>query len=316
MKVLITGAAGFLGRKFLEYHKSVNDTVFAVDDFSNAEPVPGFPIMQSDAASFLHDFDMRMDLAYHFAAPVGGRLKIEGDPLFNADSLRLDSEFFRWAVQFATTAIYPSSSAVYGVDYQGEGGMALGEGLFSPEDTRWSAPDEMYGFTKMAGEVLAFKAAKYGLNTLCIRPFSGYGGTQSLQYPIPSICLRALNQEDPLTVWGSGYQTRDFIHVDDLVTTTIKAVRRGIFGYETLNIGSGIPTSFVDVARLAAELVGYAPIIVTDATKPQGVSQRYADTARMRKIHTPTITLKDGLAEVLEALTHGKSHLARQGAHD
>ena len=315
MKVLITGAAGFLGRKFLEYHQSLGDTVFAVDDFSNANPVSGIPITQSDAASFLHEFDLRMDLAYHFAAPVGGRLKIEGDPLFNADSLRLDSEFFRWAVKFATTAVYPSSSAVYGVDYQGDEGIALGEGLFYPGSTQWSAPDEMYGFTKMAGEMLAYKAAKYGLNTLCIRPFSGYGGSQSLQYPIPSICLRALQREDPLLVWGSGYQTRDFIHVDDLVRATAKAVHRGIFGYETLNIGSGIPTSFVDVARLAAELVGYEPIVVTDATKPQGVSQRYADTTRMRKVYIPTITLRDGLAEVLEALAHGESRHARQGAH-
>jgi nucleoside-diphosphate-sugar epimerase len=315
MRVLITGAAGFLGRKFLEYHKNNNDQVFAVDDFSNAEPVPGYPIMQADAASFLHDFDVRVELAYHFAAPVGGRLKIEGDPLFNADSLRLDSEFFRWAVKFATTAVYPSSSAVYGVDFQTGTGTALGEGLFDPGSTQWPAPDEMYGFTKMAGEVLAFKAAKYGLNTLCIRPFSGYGGSQSLQYPVPSICLRALRHEDPLIVWGAGTQMRDFIHVDDLVTATVTAVKRGVFGYETLNLGSGVPTSFISVARMAAEIMEYSPVIDTDGSKPQGVHARYADTVKMRKVYIPTITLKDGLAEVLEALAHGESRQPRQGAH-
>lgn len=314
MKVLITGAAGFLGRKFLEYHKAQNDTVVAVDDFSNADPVPGYPIIQADAGTFLHEVDVRMDLAYHFAAPVGGRLKIEGDPLFNADSLRLDSEFFRWAINFATTAVYPSSSAVYGVELQTGVGVALKEEMFNPSFASWPAPDEMYGFTKMAGEVLAYKAASYGLNTLCIRPFSGYGGTQSLQYPIPSICLRALRNEDPLIVWGAGTQARDFIHVDDLVATTVAALKRGIFGYETLNIGSGVPTSFIAVARMAAEIVNYGPMIDTDGSKPQGVTTRYADITKMKKVYTPTISLKDGLTEVLEALAHGENRNARQSA--
>lgn len=316
MRVLITGAAGFLGRKFLEHHKTQNDQVFAVDDFSNAQPLPGFPVMQADAGVFLHDFDVRVDLAYHFAAPVGGRLKIEGDPLFNADSLRLDSEFFRWAVKFATTAVYPSSSAVYGVDLQTGSGSALAEGMFDPADTKWLAPDEMYGFTKMAGEVLAYKAASYGLNTLCIRPFSGYGGTQSLQYPIPSICLRALRGEDPLVVWGSGTQARDFVHVDDLVGATEAALKKGVFGYETLNIGSGVPTSFVAIARMASEIMNYGPVIDTDGSKPQGVQTRYADVTKMKKVYTPTITLKDGLTEVLEALAHGENRHAGQSADD
>jgi len=310
VKVLITGAAGFLGRQFLEHHVQAGDKVIAVDDFSNSGPVPGFPIIQADAASFLYDFEQRVELAYHFAAPVGGRLKIEGDPLFNADSLRLDSEFFRWAVNFATTAIYPSSSAVYGVAYQTGGGKALVEEMFEPQSVTWPAPDEMYGFTKMAGEVLAYKAASYGLNTLCIRPFSGYGGTQSLQYPIPSICLRALRGEDPLMVWGSGTQARDFIHVKDLISTTLAAIKKGVFGYETLNIGSGVPTSFVAVARMAAEIMNYSPVIDTDGSKPQGVQTRFADTTRMKKIFTPTISLKDGLTEVLEALARGENRLS------
>lgn len=315
MKILITGAAGFLGRQFLEYHKAQNDQVFAVDDFSNAEPIPGFPIIQADAAAFFHDFDLRVDVAYHFAAPVGGRLKIEGDPLFNADSLRLDSEFFRWAIKFATTAVYPSSSAVYGVELQTGVGRPLAEGMFNPADATWPAPDEMYGFTKMAGEVLAFKAAKYGLNTLCIRPFSGYGGTQSLDYPVPSICLRAFNGENPLVVWGAGTQSRDFIHVKDLVAATVAAVKKGVFGYETLNIGSGVPTSFVAIARMAAEIMNYSPVIDTDGSKPQGVQTRYADVTSMKKVYTPTITLKDGLTEVLEALAHGENRRARQSAN-
>lgn len=309
--VLITGAAGFLGQYFLHYHQAMGDDVLACDDFSNSAKNEDV-IIGMDAADFLEAMDIHVDLAYHFAAPVGGREKIEGDPLFNADSLRLDSAFFRWAIKNATTAVYPSSSAVYGVKHQTQGvDMALGEGLFDPDTLTWAAPDEMYGFTKMAGEVLAHKSAKYGLNTLCLRPFSGYGEGQSFQYPIPSICRRALNQEDPLVVWGTGTQNRDFIHVEDLVEGTQAALKKGVFGYETLNLGSGVPTSFIQVARLAAEIVGYSPVIDTDGSKPQGVYTRYADTTRMKKLYTPKISLKDGLTRVLEELANAQSRIAR-----
>lgn len=304
--VLITGAAGFLGRHFLNHHEDMDDAVYACDDYSNAVRLQGDDnIVVMDAEAYLAAMgDIHVDLAYHFAAPVGGRLKIEQDPLFNADSLRLDSAFFRWAINYATTAVYPSSSAVYGVKFQGTQGEALAEPMFDPADPVWPAPDEMYGFTKMAGEVLAYKAAKYGLNTLCLRPFSGYGEGQSFQYPVPSICRRALDREDPLVVWGAGTQSRDFIHVSDLVAGTVAAVQKGIFGYESLNLGSGVPTSFIAIARLASEIVGYSPVIDTDGSKPQGVTTRFADVTRMKKVYTPTVSLKAGLTRVLEELAY------------
>jgi nucleoside-diphosphate-sugar epimerase len=240
------------------------------------------------------------DIAYHFAAPVGGRVKIEGDPLFNADSLRLDSLFFRWAVKRVKLAVYPSSSAVYGVELQERGSGPLFEEQFHPANLKWYAPDEMYGFTKLAGEVLAWKSAAYGLNALCIRPFSGYGEGQSLEYPVPSICQRALERQDPLTIWGSGSQTRDFVHVDDVVGATLARIEAGISGYQPMNIGSGHPITFMTIASIASDIVGYTPEIVVDTTKPEGVKSRYAKTTRMRLFYKPTVTLKDGLARVLE----------------
>jgi hypothetical protein len=79
--------------------------------------------------------------------------------------------------------VYPSSSAVYGAWRQNMASMdiPLTEDMFDPAHSMWDQPDEMYGFTKMVGEVLAYKAAQYGVNTLCIRPFSGYGEDQSLE---------------------------------------------------------------------------------------------------------------------------------------
>jgi UDP-glucose 4-epimerase len=316
VKVLITGAAGFLGRNFVRHHLIKGDEVFQIDNLSNPHSrwVEGSPNrVQEDAGDFLRyamsvDEEGGWDLAYHFAAPVGGRLKIEGDPLFNADSLRLDSDFFRWAHGRTKTAVYPSSSAVYGVTFQGKTGQALSEGMFHPSSPNWFAPDEMYGFTKLAGEVLAWKSAAYGLNVLCIRPFSGYGEDQSLEYPVPSIAARVARREDPLTIWGSGLQTRDFIHVSDLVGATTSRLDAGVHGYESMNIGSGRATSFIDVGKALAKIAGYEPTIVTDVTKPEGVQNRWCDTARMWRYYQPKVTLTDGLTRVLRAQEESLAH--------
>jgi nucleoside-diphosphate-sugar epimerase len=304
MRVLITGAAGFLGRHFAQHHLYLDHEVTAVDDMSSPYAHWGFGpgLLKTDAADYLGRIAYpKYDIVYHFAAPVGGREKIEGDPLFNADSLRLDAALFRWAAKAKPKVIvYPSSSAVYGTELQGEGAhRPLAEATCGPDRLRWLPPDEMYGFTKMAGEYLAWKAAKYGVNTLCIRPFSGYGEDQSLEYPVPSIIARVRAREDPLIVWGPGTQTRDFIHVDDVVGATLARVKSGIEGYQTMNIGWGRQWSFNDLAWLACDIAGHKAKIVNLPDKPFGVMHRYCDPARMRTYYVPKVDLADGIARML-----------------
>jgi nucleoside-diphosphate-sugar epimerase len=303
--VLITGASGFLGSHFLDWFMR------SPDDYDlwpmDIKPHPlGIPYDLMDMGLWLEDFDIDCDLVIHMAAPVGGREKIEGDPLYNADSLRLDSLLFRWAIKHAKTVVFPSSSAVYGVSLQGAHAIALNEGMFNAQNPTWPAPDEMYGFTKLAGERLAWSAAKYGLNTLCIRPFSGYGEGQSFEYPIPSIARRALHREDPIEVWGSGEQRRDFVYVNDLIEATMARLERPVEGYETMNIGSGYGTSFNEVARICAEIVDYEPKIANLVDKPVGVQNRFADTARMYRYYEPKTRLREGLERVIAFIRAGE----------
>ena len=304
-RVLITGAAGFLGRHFLRHHVEAGDEVVGVDDLSN--PFSYWPDGDyasgriQDAAEFFM-FAGDYDLAYHFAAPVGGREQIENDPLFNADSLRLDAAFFRWAVKHTNTAVYPSSSAVYGVRFQsGYERIRLRESFLDLGSDTIPVPDEVYGYTKLIGEVLASKAEGYGLNTLCIRPFSGYGEDQPPTYPVRAIAERVKKREDPLTIWGTGLQKRDFVHVDDIVGATVARVEAGVTGYQAMNIGSGEGTSFRELAYLMAATAGYSPTLQGDPGKPQGVMSRVADPGRMLRWYTPKVSLAEGVARVLGA---------------
>lgn len=306
MRVLVTGASGFLGRYFLEYLilQGVHD-IWSVDKVPHPDNVP---IVVEDLVSFLDDFDEEMDLVIHMAGPVGGRVVIESDPLFNADALRLDSALFRWAAKHAKHVVYPSSSAVYPVENQVAGeAIPLAESLFHPDHGQWGRPDEMYGFTKLAGEVLAWTAARYGVSTLVIRPFSGYGPGQSYDYPVPSIVRRAVLREDPIAIWGPPTTQRDFIYVTDIVKRTM-ALATSFTGMRTVNLGSGNPIDFATVARVAAEIVGYSPEIEHQWGRPKGVDQRWASIERMDRMlirqdyEEPLVDLRTGLARVVEAV--------------
>jgi nucleoside-diphosphate-sugar epimerase len=302
MKILISGAAGFLGRKFAQHYDNADNVVIAVDNMQSPhakEPSLSYGwFYREDIRDFVkYQAYGRLDLFLHFAAPVGGRDKIENDPLFNADSLSIDSTVFRWAIDNVDKMVYPSSSAVYPVWLQGkyDDEWELKQDDFRVEEDTWGVPDAMYGFTKMAGEVLAYHAARYGLDTLVIRPFSGYGEGQSQEYPFPSLMRRIVNREDPVVIWGDGTQVRDFIHVDDLVNFVTNEIKKGWTGYRPVNIGSGVGTSFNELVEMATKIEGYDPEIKNLLDKPVGVHYRVSDDSVEQ-----TVSLSQGIKRMLD----------------
>lgn len=311
-KALITGGCGFLGRHFAKYlHKKGWDIVIVDNLSTGLHPkkwpehlkVP-FTFIKADMGKYLEGNKKKYDLAIHLAAVVGGRAVIEGKPALGARSLELDASFFRWASkQKPAKIIYMSSSAVYPVNFQNEKTKtALKESMvnFASAVPSFGMPDLVYGWSKLTGEFLASNFSKhYGLNVFCPRPFSGYGEDQDLSYPVPAICQRAAKHENPLVIWGSGKQARDFIYVDDLIEGIMLYLPK-LKGYKAMNFGSGLANTFETVAKTAALHAGYAPKIKNLADKPEGVKTRYADISIMRKHFRLKIGLKQGLKKVVD----------------
>jgi nucleoside-diphosphate-sugar epimerase len=243
---------------------------------------------------------------YHLASIVGGRRQIEEEPLQVGLDLAIDSVFFLWAWRSRRVErlLYASSSAAYPVTLQTEdGAAALQESSIDFRQQRIGMPDMTYGWSKLTGEFLAHLIAeRHGIPACSIRPFSGYGEDQDPSYPIPAIAARAAAREDPLTVWGSGRQGRDFVHIDDCITA-VRLAAATVDDGSGLNIGSGRLTTFLEVAHTFAGLARYEPEIRGTDAGPVGVHHRYADvaeTARRLGWH-PSVSLEEGFGRVLAA---------------
>jgi UDP-glucose 4-epimerase len=339
---LVTGACGFVGRNLVKRLLATTDhCIVMVDDLSvgtaahtwlpqeYAGDLEGSGKKQRllnlvlDARDFFRGFDstykaqveaafgpfVHWDYVYHFAAIVGGRAKIDGDPMMVALDLSIDAEFFYWITrQPCKRCMFPSSSAAYPISLQREqGAIALRESDIDFSDM--GKPDMTYGWSKLTGEFLAQIAAKhYGISVACVRPFSGYGEDQDLSYPVPAIAARAARMENPFEVWGTGFQGRDFVHIDDCIDAIIMATEQ-ISDGSAINIGSGKLTTFRDLIQLFSSFAGYQPEIKALVDKPVGVHSRYSniDYVKQRLDWAPKVSLEEGMRRVYEA---AKKHTA------
>ena len=334
MRILITGVAGFIGRRFARRLVDLGHDVVGVDDLSagihpvhwcykpalkaGGGPTTSRPLACSRGSFQFFPEDIRRwftghspvvyDLVIHCAAVVGGRLKIEGDPLAVATDLAIDADFFNWVACGARThmprVVYFSSSAAYPVELQTRANHCrLREEMLTIDALRVGMPDQTYGWAKLSGELLAHHARKtYGLDVRVYRPFGGYGEDQALDYPLPSIVRRVLDGADPVTVWGSGEQCRDFIYIEDVIDAVLATYDQPD-APTTLNLGTGVATSFRALAYHALAAVdATTDHVVNDPSKPEGVFYRVADTVNLDPWYKATTTLDKGIRKVAAAM--------------
>jgi len=287
MKILITGHRGFVGKYFVEKYKE--------HDITGVDIADGL-----DVRDFFKTNKESYDLVIHLAAIVGGRATIEGNPLSVATDLAIDSDFFNWAlITRPGRIVYFSSSAAYPTKFQGkEDWVRLEESMIDLDNI--SNPDLTYGWSKLTGEYLAKFVQEAGIPVHIFRPFSGYGTDQSLDYPFPSYIKRAVDRMDPFEIWGDGEQTRDFIHMSDVVDAVDEAIRQDIQG--PVNLGWGRRTTFNELAKIVTEIEGYSPEFKHLPSAPVGVLNRIANPTKMLSFYTPKITLEEGIERALKGI--------------
>ena len=294
MKILITGHKGFVGRYFMKKYEG--------HDITGVDIVDG-----NDARDFFKADNTKFDLVIHLAAVVGGRATIEGQPLSVAVDLSIDAEMFQWALRTRPgRVVYFSSSAAYPIEYQTKAPNlpnVVIQRKLAEDDINLSNiknPDLTYGWSKLTGEYLASFAEADGLKVNVFRPFSGYGTDQDLSYPFPSFIERGKRKANPFEVWGDGEQVRDFIHIRDVVDAVDAAIANDITG--PVNLGSGVATSFNELAAMVMAEAGYKGEIAHLPAAPVGVTYRVCHPNKMLSFYTPKISLEEGIRNALNGV--------------
>ena len=283
MRVLITGSSGFIGSNF--HRRLAADHQVAYVDI--ASPIRAH---RMDCRKLFRTCDERFDLLIHAAAVIGSRQERDENPLAVYENLALDQAAIAWCLRTGTPLLYFSSSAVYSVKKRGPFRESLVGSRFEILDA-----DDAYGYIKLVGERQAHDLWCLQVPVTIVRPFSGYGADQSEDYPFRAILERVKRREDPLTVWSD--TTRDFVHVEDIVSACLVLTELGTLG--PVNIGTGVPTRMSELARMMAEQAGYEPEIKI-LHQSEGPDHRFADTSFMETFYKPRISLAEGIEMALK----------------
>lgn len=292
---LVTGSDGFLGRHFARHLTELGWTVW---------PMTGNDA-EGDVRSLHLDVDSTevYDLVVHCAAVGPNRVTMSQRQANVITNVNIDSALLGWAIETDQRhVLYVSSSAIYPRSLQMfPNGLRLEErhAKLSPLD-----PDGMYGWTKWVGELMCEAAREQmGLNVTIVRPFSGYGEDQDPDhFPFPAIVRRV--REHDYTVWGPPGQTRDWIHVDDVVRGALAAVEANVT--DPVNLCTGVGTDFGQLVQYIRDAYvgdGAKACVSYDQSMPTGVLHRVGDPTRMLEFYEPKVTLEEGIRRAVSRIS-------------
>jgi UDP-glucose 4-epimerase len=306
MKVVVTGAAGFIGSHLVERLLGEGHEVTGVDGFvdfypravkeknlSLARAHPRFRLVEG----LLQDIPLDGLLegagqVYHLAAQAGVRSSWGREfQLYTDHNVLATQRLLEAAVEAGVPRlVYASSSSVYGDSVA----------LPLHEDAA-CRPLSPYGVTKLAAENLAcLYERNHGLPAVSLRFFTVYGPRQRPDMAFHRF-LAAARDGTPIRVFGDGKQTRDFTYVDDIVTATIRAADSGRPGC-VYNVGGGQRLALEDVLRTIEQVTGRPLAITRDEAQKGDMRDTFADTTAAKRdlAFRPTVTLPEGLAREWE----------------
>ncbi len=304
--VLVTGGAGFIGSHVADAYLADGDRVWVVDDLSSGREanVPAeaeFQRMAIGDPALDRLFDtVQFDVVSHHAAQIDVRVSVTDprkDARINIDGLLNVLENAR---RLRSRVVYVSS-----------GGVVYGEPAERPTpENAPKVPESPYGVTKLAGEqYLYYYARIHGLEYVALRYSNVYGPRQDPhgEAGVVAIFCQRILAGRPLTIFGDGEQTRDYVYVGDVVAANMLASRLDlgppgtVLDTRAYNVGTGAETSVVQLAR---ELMGAAgrevPLEHAEA-RPGEVRHSALDVSKLRAAGwSPATPLRDGLKNTLD----------------
>lgn len=313
-RVIISGAAGFIGSHLADKFIREGYTVVGLDDFSTgnkknlnqALATGRLKLIECDVTKNVAIEDVKDTVAViHLAAKkiprYGNRLKtLETNTLGTASMLRL-------AKNLKARFLFASTSDVYGMNpelpFSEESSSVIGPSTVA----RWA-----YAVSKLYDEHLVFAFhEEYKLPVTILRYFGSYGPRHHRSWwgGPQSVFIDAVLADEPVTIHGDGKQTRSFCYISDTVEATYKAATSPRASNQILNIGNDKEISILDLAALVMKLLPgtksslqFVPYQSFTGKKYQDVRRRVPDLTRAKKLldWEPRVSLKEGLKKTIE----------------
>lgn len=290
-RVLVTGGAGFVGSR-LARKLTERCEVRVLDDLST-----GSRSAVPDGATF-HQGDIcdretveaaadGVDVVFHLAGLVSVSESVDRPVTTHATNATGTLNILEAARRADTRVVLASSAAIYGHP----------ETVPIAEDHP-KRPSSPYGLSKLSTDWHArLYQELYGLPTVALRYFNVYGPGATSDYAgVIETFLQQAMDGGPLTVHGDGAQTRDFVHVDDVVAANLGAAVTDCVG-RAYNVGTGTAHSIAELAELVEEATGADLDVVHTAGRSGDIGESCADISRARRDlgYEPTLGLRTGL---------------------
>ncbi|MCQ1535079.1 NAD-dependent epimerase/dehydratase family protein [Methanosarcina sp. KYL-1] len=298
MKVLVTGGAGFIGSHIAEYFAKAGNTVRILDNLATGFPgnIPlheNIEFIKGDICdpSLVSKAVFGMDCVFHEGAlvsvPLSCEKPVEAFRINTLGTLNVLQACVESGVEKFVTA---SSAAVYG-----------NNPVLPKREDMYPEPASPYAISKLDGEFLArMFYEEHGLRTTCLRYFNVYGPRQDPKSPyaavIPIFFERAKAGKD-LVVYGDGLQSRDFVHVRDVVRANAAALEHG--DGEVFNVAMGKSVTVLELAETILELTGSSSKIVHAGQRAGDVRDSRADVSKISGWWRGEVELRDGLKDLL-----------------
>ncbi len=303
-RVLITGAAGFIGSHLTERMLSDGWLVTAVDNF---DPFYDPALKRANIRGCLDDphlsfrvLDIRsperlaeglpgsFDLIVHLAAKAGVRPSIADPGAYSAVNINGTQNLLEFARARAIPHfVFASSSSVYGIN----------PSVPWTEEDHVLLPISPYAGTKVAGELLGHVYSHlYGIRFVALRFFTVYGPRQRPDLAIHHFA-RLLLEGQILPLFGDGLTRRDYTYVDDIVEGIIRTVSYDSTAYEIINLGNDRTVSLIELVQLLEEATGIPARVEHLAEQPGDVPVTWANISKARRLlsYEPGVPIEDGI---------------------
>jgi UDP-glucose 4-epimerase len=313
--VLITGGAGFIGSHLADELLARGCHVVILDDLStgrlpNIEHLLGRSDVEFVLGSILNadlvdSVVAKVDVVYHLAAAVGVELIVERPLQSLMTNIRGSEIVFEKAHKHGTRILVTSTSEIYGKNTSDKLNEEDDRILGSPLKSRWS-----YSEAKAIDEILAYTYwREKGLETVIVRLFNTVGPRQTGSYGmvIPRFVSQALRNE-PITVYGTGEQTRCFCFVGDVVRGMVELCNEPQAFGRVFNLGGAEEISMKDLATRIIAASGstsrldFIPYDVAYEEGFEDMQRRVPDTARAHQLigFAPTVGLDEIIRLVID----------------